>query len=706
MHRIVGSILTCIGTCLFACMMLMQPVIASQTDPKHIPLNQYGIRSTNPFVVNRFIRDGKSIDKIIVPSRPEPPQGFSRVIAAIPESDPAAGTNSISNIPALTWCFGCSATAAAMMFGHYDNAGYPDMYTGPTNGGVFPMTNADWGTVVINGETRALCPLSATHLGLDGRTIRGHVDDYWVKYGSSLSDPFIGNWEQHIYGECTADYMGTNQSRLHNIDGSTTFYIYTNGTPLYDYTGEWDERDGCHGMRDFAESRGYDVATNFSQYIYGHDGNTKGFSFADFKTEIDAGCPVMIQVEGHSMIGFGYEDAGSTIYIHDTWDYNNHSMSWGGYYLGMKHYGVTVLRLNVIVVSFIYVSQDGTCDGKWPCYSTIQSAIDAAAPASVVKIQAGTYTEKIDLNLSHNDSHQAGRTSSLSPAALMPPTRVEVENVIEENHSQTLSSLEIDRQTGCCVVIDYIDAPDWDNTGLAWDNGYLWVEEGSLAATYPGTILKIDTSGNIVSYFDAPGQSSQGPHPHGLAFDGTYLRSLDFLDDKIYSLSKSGDVMGSIPAPTPNYYSNICAGLAWDGTNLWTTERYTYKIYRLNPDNGKILLSFNAPEFEEEIPNGLAWDGAHLWVSNNNGLYMLDPITGSVLISCNHLRLKGLTWDGQYIWAGNSGSYILKIYVPMLDKLTISGGWDPTFTTQSSITKVSSLTIANRSVTVDNLVIQ
>jgi len=38
------------------------------------------------------------------------------------------------------------------------------MYAGPTNGGVMPMTNASWGTVVINGETRAQCPLSATEM--------------------------------------------------------------------------------------------------------------------------------------------------------------------------------------------------------------------------------------------------------------------------------------------------------------------------------------------------------------------------------------------------------------------------------------------------------------------------------------------------------------------------------------------------------------
>ena len=322
--------------------------MAADANDKTIPLNQYGIRSLNPYVVDRFTVDGKQIDEIIVPSRPTPPIGITRQAASVPKPDIYAGTNSISNVPAMTWVFGCSATSAAMMFGHYDNTVFPNMYAGPTNGGVFPMTNATWGTVYINGETRALCPLSATRLGLDGRTTKGHVDDYWVKYGSVLPDPFVGNWTPHAHGECTGDYMGTNQSLVNNTDGATTFYNYTSGAPLYDFAVyEPSRRDGCHGMRLFAESRAYTVNVNFSQYIYGYNGNTQGFTFVDYKTEIDAGRPVLIQVTGHTMLGFGYNDTGSTIYIHDTWDYSDHSMTWGGIYSGMTHYGVAVIRLDV-----------------------------------------------------------------------------------------------------------------------------------------------------------------------------------------------------------------------------------------------------------------------------------------------------------------------------------------------------------------------
>jgi len=298
-------------------------------------VNQYGIVFDNPYVIDRFMHEGNWVDQVIVPGRP-PPIYRARA-AIIPEPQKTAGTNTLTNVPAFDWSYGCSATAAAMIFGYYDNTGYPDIYTGPTNDGNMPMTNEAWG----QGE----CPLSATRQEIDGRTTRGHVDDYWVGYGSTAPDPFITHgWVEHTKSECTGDFMGTNQSQYDNFDGSTTFFLYTDGSPTYDFTlYEPDKRDGCHGMRLFLESRGYTASSNYSQYILGYSSNIRGFTFEDYKQEIDAGRPVMIQVAGHSMVGYGYNDTGTLVYLHDTWDYKPHEMTWGGNYEGMQHWGVTVL---------------------------------------------------------------------------------------------------------------------------------------------------------------------------------------------------------------------------------------------------------------------------------------------------------------------------------------------------------------------------
>lgn len=317
----------------------------ARPDQRHLPENFQSI----PIIDSKYIggtaitKDGKEVVKIIVPGKP--PENYRAPVAQM-----TLAAVMLPSMPAYDWSFGCSATSAAMMAGYYDHMGYPDMYTGPTNGGLMPLDNSSWGTVVINGETRSQCPLSATRNGVDGRTIRGHVDDYWIKYGEGGPDPFVTNgWTEHTHGECTGDYMGTNQDYWGNTDGSTTFWYNTDGSPLFDFTEceTWSppSKDGCHGMRAFFESRGYNVIQNYTQLIYGYNGNTSGYTYEQYKQEIDAGRPVVIHVEGHTMIGVGYEDNSTTIYIHDTWDYQTHSMNWGESYSGLQQWGVSVVEL-------------------------------------------------------------------------------------------------------------------------------------------------------------------------------------------------------------------------------------------------------------------------------------------------------------------------------------------------------------------------
>ncbi len=266
-----------------------------------------------------------------------PPRDFRIKSATI-----ADGGVLLDNFPAYRWSFGCSPTAAAMIAGYYDLHGYPEMYSGPANGGAAPLTNNIWGIAEINGEINDLCPLSATRNGQDGRTIRGHVDDYWVKTGSSAQDPYITNgWTQHVHGECTGDFMKSNQSAYSSVDGSTTFFYSSNGP----YTGT-NSRDGGYGFQLFMESRGYTVTTRYNQYILGYQGSTSGFTYEQYIAEIDAGRPVLIHLTNHSVAGVGYDKEQNLIFLHDTWDNNVHSMTWGGSYAGLNHYAVSVFHLS------------------------------------------------------------------------------------------------------------------------------------------------------------------------------------------------------------------------------------------------------------------------------------------------------------------------------------------------------------------------
>jgi hypothetical protein len=129
-----------------------------------------------------------------------------------------------------------------------------------------------------------------------------------------------------------------------NTDGSTTFIYSTDSSKLYDFIPPSNlgvpPTECCHGLRLFAESRGYTVIENYTQTT-----GPGGFTFADYQAEINAGRPVMLHVVGHTMVGVGYEAATQTVYLHDTWDNFVHTMPWGGSYEGMAMQAVTVLRL-------------------------------------------------------------------------------------------------------------------------------------------------------------------------------------------------------------------------------------------------------------------------------------------------------------------------------------------------------------------------
>jgi len=66
----------------------------------------------------------------------------------------------------------------------------------------------------------------------------------------------------------------------------------------------------------------------------------------------------------------------------------------------------------IFYTAVVYVSSDGSCGGNTPCYTTIQSAINAAGFGSVIKILAGTYAENLDLNSSNNYTLQGGWNST------------------------------------------------------------------------------------------------------------------------------------------------------------------------------------------------------------------------------------------------------------------------------------------------------
>ncbi len=296
------------------------------------------------------LSDGTAITRSIIsgPSKPLPEYEQERLDSFRPVADDVQGL--ISNFPSYDWNFGCSAVSQAMISAYQDRTGYPNLYTGPANGGVAPLTDTSWPRWTDNyGAQYPSNPIVASRIGTDGRTIKGSIEDYWVKYDSSAQDPYItGGWTQHSFGEAVGDYMRTSQSAFGNPDGATTFYTYTeisDRLTCQTLENEGVQNDGTVGRKNYYQSRGYTVTECFNQRT--DNSIAGGFSLSQFKQEIDAGRPVMINLQGHTIVGYGYD--GNTIYIRDTWSSDpdvRPTMQWGGSYQGMPMQSVSIVKVS------------------------------------------------------------------------------------------------------------------------------------------------------------------------------------------------------------------------------------------------------------------------------------------------------------------------------------------------------------------------
>jgi len=131
---------------------------------------------------------GPGINEVII----DGPSGRRRALkpkrqaVPLPEPDIASGINTLT-VPAYNWVFGSSAVSAAMIAAYCDRSMWPDIYTGPTNGGVMPLDNSSWLSWADEGGVLyPSCPLAASKIGVDGRNNKlGSIDCYWFQYNSA-----------------------------------------------------------------------------------------------------------------------------------------------------------------------------------------------------------------------------------------------------------------------------------------------------------------------------------------------------------------------------------------------------------------------------------------------------------------------------------------------------------------------------------------
>jgi hypothetical protein len=219
-----------------------------------------------------------------------------------------------------------------MLMGYYDRNGYGGLgYSNLVPGGVaeastYPSVAGVW-----------------NYLAQSAIASPGHVSDFYgggySASGDDVAPPF------HSFNSL-ADFMGTSQDSVGNGNGWTKFVYWTNGAPFtyLDSLGlGLQDIDGMYGVGEYINYSTYSFTTLYTQ-LTDNQGTPFGFTFQDYKDEIDAGRGVMIQVEGHTMAGIGYD--GDNIVLYDTWSPGPHTMAWGGAYSNMAQWGVTVFELS------------------------------------------------------------------------------------------------------------------------------------------------------------------------------------------------------------------------------------------------------------------------------------------------------------------------------------------------------------------------
>ena len=112
-----------------------------------------------------------------------------------------------------------------------------------------------------------------------------------------------------------------------------------------------------------------------------------------------------------------YWSSSTYAYYTDSAWYVNFAYGYVGNYNKTLNYYVRCVRGGPSGSFDYYVSPDGTCGGKIPCYTSIQEAINAATTGATIRIAQGTYTESITLSTPKSLTLQGGWDTSFTSQA-------------------------------------------------------------------------------------------------------------------------------------------------------------------------------------------------------------------------------------------------------------------------------------------------
>lgn len=323
------------------------------------------------------------------------------------------------DVPDYNWQYGCFGTACGNLAGFWDRNGLPACYEGSVGGGLAPLNDG--------GANAAIHTLWATKAGVNGRPADqpGHVEDYWINFDSSATDPYLTAQRVEHAPDCINDFTGVNQRKWvnmngecnGNLDGYGFVFWETNGLRRVNY-GAFDDQgvpvpDIPAGLREWARSRGY-AADSFSQLT---DFNPKvrvgaGFTFEDLKAEIDAGYPVLLFLQSfnenyrvigaservnpviHGMLAYGYREDPELglrwVYYRTSWASGSNSRSqWGpgAWQANMPLRGVIGFRPRPKVTNLVRNGGMVTLAWDGPAARLFDGLAQTEAPVHLYRVQ-------------------------------------------------------------------------------------------------------------------------------------------------------------------------------------------------------------------------------------------------------------------------------------------------------------------------------
>ena len=258
-----------------------------------------------------------------------------------------------NTVPQAEYMYGCTPTALAMLLGYYDLYGYADgtalsnliagnitVDSRGTDGSAYNMNAFD----TVLGSFTASEEYVYRFFSRDD-TDSVTVGDYTATTpAQELAYSFVnGGTELDTSSwNCLADYIGTGQYWRGNDNLSTTVHYSTleeivNRSSTVTITSgstsrtiDYKYTTMLYGLELYVRSRGYQLDYEITG-TYAADVNGGSFTFEDYMAEIDAGRAVLVSIEGHSMVGYGYNAASREIIFDDTYTANQ-SMVWDGMY--------------------------------------------------------------------------------------------------------------------------------------------------------------------------------------------------------------------------------------------------------------------------------------------------------------------------------------------------------------------------------------